>query len=239
MFQFAKNRLQIAFLCIFSVSIVQRGSSNTACLEPQYCKCLSNCNVLQPDIFHRSFLKCDYTLLVLPNLKIFWDGRSIKEQIIWAKEKLQYEAAKSYSGDGPLIKWKDHVLGSKKMGVIAMQSYLGIQFSLVKATYGAQIQERLVSSAENQKCDIAKCMAFCAKACESQCDMLESTDQTYLSEISWTKEMCDVEGSKALIATACDDLKQSLSQCDANCDMASPKWSFFEAMFFVFPWFLA
>jgi hypothetical protein len=171
---------------------------------------------------------------VLPNLKIFWDGRSIKEQIVWAKEKLQYEAAKSYSGP-----WKDHVLGSKKIGVVTMQSYLGLQFSLVKLTYAAQIRERVVSSTETQKCDIAKCMAFCAQACESQCDMLESTEETYLSEISWTKEMCDVEGSKTLIATQCDNLKQSLSQCDANCDMASPKLSVFEAMFFVFPWFLA
>merc|ERR1712224_1139045 len=44
------------------------------------------------------YVPCDFNLLVLPNLGIFWNARQVKEQITWAKEKLAYESAKSYEG---------------------------------------------------------------------------------------------------------------------------------------------
>jgi hypothetical protein len=166
--------------------------------------------------FGSGSLPCDFRLLVLPNLKIFWNARSIKEQITWAKEKLAYEAAKNYEGS-----WKSHVLGSKKGGVTFMESLLGIQFSLVKMTYDAQIQQRLVSAkSASESCDMAKCLAFCSQSCVSQCDQLTSSDETFLTEISWTKEMCDVESSKELITQRCNDIKSTSSDCDANCDKA-------------------
>merc|ERR1712139_263095 len=62
-----------------------------------------------------------------------------------------------------------------------------------------------------------------AKGCETMCEDLESTDEEYLTGISWTKMMCDVdgpEGSKALMKQACTDMKAAQEGCDANCDGA-------------------
>lgn len=195
-----------------------------ACLEPKYCECLSKCEVFdfaEHSEHSAALLPCDFRLLVLPNLKIFWDANIIKQQIGWAKEKLSFESQKSYEASEV---WKTHVLGTKTIGVKTMQSYLGIQFSLVKATYGAKIQERLVSGREQEKCDIAKCMAYCSAECESQCESLDSTEESFLAEISWTKDMCDVESSKKYITQQCKDIQEATTSCDANCDGAFPNF---------------
>merc|ERR1711937_950087 len=93
-----------------------------------------------------------------------------------------------------------------------------MQFSLIKATYEAKVQERIISSRTTEICDVAKCLSFCSQVCESQCGELDSTEESFLGEISWTKDMCDVERSKTLLSERCNDLKSKSSECDANCD---------------------
>jgi len=132
--------------------------------------------------------------------------------VSYAKEKLAYEAGKSYEGT-----WKDHVIGSKTGGVKGMQALLGTQFLLTKGVYQARLQERVTVGTDLQKCDIAKCQAFCTSACESQCESLDSNEEAFLGEISWTKEMCDVEGSKKMISDDCEAIKAASEGCDANC----------------------
>merc|ERR1719156_469194 len=101
-----------------------------------------------------------------------------------------------------------------------MQGLLGIQWSLVKATYGQKIAERLVQGTSKVRCEVAKCVAYCASTCETQCESLDSQDESFLEEIGWVKDWCDVEASKAAIATQCKDIKEKEEGCDANCDSA-------------------
>lgn len=210
--------------------------SSIACLEPKFCQCMAGCKVFSNTDEGQTFtpLPCDYRFLVLPNLKIFWDGRLMKQEINWAKEKLNFEAQKEYDAT-----WKTHVIMGKTIGVKSLQALLGMQFSLIKATYGAKIQERVISSRAPQRCEIAKCMAFCSKECESQCESLDSTDESFLAEISWTKDMCDVEKSKAMIKDQCmfiatNGTAEVGGDCDANCDHAgSFSFSFLFILFFV------
>eukprot|EP00746_Dinoflagellata_sp_MGD_P154705 gnl/MRDRNA2_/MRDRNA2_84987_c0_seq1.p1 gnl/MRDRNA2_/MRDRNA2_84987_c0~~gnl/MRDRNA2_/MRDRNA2_84987_c0_seq1.p1 ORF type:complete len:244 (+),score=31.43 gnl/MRDRNA2_/MRDRNA2_84987_c0_seq1:63-794(+) len=218
-----------AFQLVIVTVLPILGSANLACLEPDFCNCLQGCSAIDPfgndqiklvgkHINTGIYLPCDFRLLVLPNLKLFWDQKTIKGQITWAKEKLTFENAKDYSASET---WKAHVIGAKTFGVKSMQSLLGIQWSLFKMTYGANLQQRLLAAPEKDKCDIAKCMVYCAKECKSQCEGLDSTDESFLAEISWTKDMCDVEKSKTMVGDQCKGIKDSLASCDANCDGAN------------------
>merc|ERR1719263_2215668 len=90
-------------------------------------------------------------------------------------------------------------------------------------TYAGGIAETLVKSNKEDQCKVAQCLAFCVNnACESQCDdQFESTDESFLAEISWTKEMCDTESAKASVKEQCETIKTGSEGCDANCDSAS------------------
>lgn len=203
----------LAFLSFFVVNLFF-GECSTACMEPKLCQCISGCKVFaEPDTGGGERLPCDDRLLVVPNLGIWWNARQIKGEVTFAKEKLGFEAAKTYDGV-----WKAHVLDGKKAGVRGMQSLLGVQLNLVKSTYEASIQGRIAGATNVRACNIAKCLAFCADSCESQCEQLESTDETFLAEIDWTKDMCDVESSKALLSQRCKDIKEKSTDCDASCD---------------------
>merc|ERR1719387_3374103 len=93
---------------------------------------------------------------------------------------------------------------------------LGMSLNAIKGHYTSVIQHRAATSALT--CDLAKCVAFCANQCESMCTELESTDESFLAGISWSKEMCDVDGAKSVMKTVCEDFQDS--DCDANCDAA-------------------
>lgn len=155
--------------------------------------------------------------MALPALGIFWGERTIKVNIAAAKEKLAYEGGKSYDAGV----WKDHVINSQKAGVGGMYGLLGIQYQLMKSTYEVGIQGRLVGATPEQGCDVGKCLAYCSGSCESQCDELEKTDEAYLEEIGWTKDMCDVPGSQEMIKAKCTDIKAKFEGCDASCDAAA------------------
>jgi len=198
---------------IFLGSYAELTSAYWACKEPAMCECLTGCGVFSNQ--QEPAYTCGKPLNVVPTLKIFWGPRIIEQQITFAKEKLAFEAAKTY--DSP---WKEHVLGGGKMGVIGMYALLGISINVMKATYTGAIQTRTLAAGTKRKCDFAMCIAYCSSKCEAMCDMLESTDETYLTGISWTKAMCDVDGSKDLMKTACNDLKAASEGCDANCDGA-------------------
>lgn len=206
------------FIHLF-LTFLLRGQCSTACQEPKFCECLSKCAVFQRQSFGvlgANLLPCDFNLLVVPNLGLDWNAREIQTEVAWAKEKLEYENQKTYEGV-----WKTHVLGGKMGAAKFMQALLGTQLNLVKMTYEAAIQERIVSANDLATCDIAKCLSFCSQSCESQCEQLDNSEESFLTEISWTKSMCDVDGSKALISSRCNDLKSKSSGCDAACDHAS------------------
>merc|ERR1712046_145722 len=117
------NMLSFRFLCL--ACYLSTCSSYWACKEPELCTCMAGCDVLDG-----TTLKCALPLLVLPNLGIHWNSRLISQQVTWAKEKLAFEASKSY--DAP---WKDHVLGANKGAVTAFYGLLGISMSALKQNY--------------------------------------------------------------------------------------------------------
>merc|ERR1719335_1189050 len=78
----------------------------------------------------------------------------------------------------------------------------------MKTAYVDSIKARALVTNSLRKCDFA------------MCNELESTDEAYLEKISWTKDMCDLEASKAEMKQQCNDLKAAAGGCDANCDGA-------------------
>jgi len=203
------------FFIICLACFAEQTSAYWACKEPAMCECLTGCKVYS-EMQQEPKYVCEKPLNVLPTLKIFWGPRLIEQQITWAKEKLAYEAAKTYESP-----WKEHVIGTQTGGVIGMYALLGMSINVMKATYTGAIQTRTLAASPKRKCDFAMCIAYCSSKCESMCEDLESTDEEYLTGISWTKMMCDVdgpEGSKALMKSACTDLKAAQEGCDANCD---------------------
>jgi hypothetical protein len=171
---------------------------------------------MNPAVDSSASLRCDFRLLVIPNLKKYWNSRDIKYQITWAKEKLSFESAKGMEGG-----WKDLALKGKKGLVTRFTAILGMQTMSLKKAYEAHLSEKLLVANDKDKCDMAKCISFCSSECESQCDDMDSTDESFLKGVSWTKDMCDVDGSKTLIKEKCNGLKEEISDCDANCDSSS------------------
>lgn len=198
-----------------------------ACKDPELCNCLAGCEALKSS--SGPGMECENRLLVVPNLGIYWGPRDIVQQVTAAKEKLAFEASKTY--DAP---WKDHVLNTKKGGVAGMYGLLGMAHSVLKSSYTAFIQGQMLAGNPKEKCDIAKCIAFCQNSCESMCEDLASTDEAALAGISWTKGMCDVEGAKAAMKTECSAVKDLPGvDCDANCDGAPGTGAFSAFVFFL------
>jgi len=191
--------------------IFWQGSSFWACKEPELCKCFRGCSVLDE---HGS-VGCHKPLLVVPNLKVFWGPRLILQQVASAKEKVAYESAKTYTDP-----WKGHVIGTKQGAVKGMYGLLGISLNVLKSSYQATITSKSKTLNAVGTCDLAKCIAFCKQQCESGCSMLEKSDEAFLGTISWTKDMCDVDGSKQLMTTQCNEMVATAESCDANCDRA-------------------
>merc|ERR1719265_170667 len=104
--------------------------------------------------------------------------------------------------------------------------------NFVKAHYISFIQARTKGAAAEQ-CDAAKCIAFCTNTCESMCTDLESTDESFLSSISWTKDMCDIEKAKGAMKADCEKIRENTDSCDANCDRAPSMWAL--PAFWIFP----
>merc|ERR1719359_2273786 len=99
-----------------------------------------------------------------------------------------------------------------------MYGLLGSFYTGFKDSYATGIMAKVYGNNPTKGCEVAKCLAYCINgACESQCDGLESTDEKFLDEISWTKDMCDMEASKESVKTQCESIKTSLEGCDANC----------------------
>lgn len=220
------NVIILASICVSAQFVAV--SSFAACKEPDLCRCMAGCQIFGSNQGIAGRYQCEKPFLVLPNLGIFWGPRIIDQQVTWAKEKLAFEASKSY--DAP---WKDHVLGGKKAGVAGMYGLLGITINAMKARYSSHIQSRVLEVGAVGQCDLAKCIAFCKNTCESMCAELESTDDSFLASISWTKDMCDIEGAKTKMKTECENVRDAIPKvaqdkgfasvpqaCDANCDSA-------------------
>jgi len=218
--QFSFKMTYAQLLIAFLGCSTQLSSAYKACKEPQVCECITACPVYRNAEYWSEMEQdpkyvCEKPLNVLPTLKIMWGPRLINQQITWAKEKLAYEAGKTY--DQP---WKDHVIDGNKAQVDGMYALLGMAINTMKTAYVDSIKARALVTNSLRKCDFAMCIAYCMNTCESMCDELESTDEAYLEKISWTKDMCDLEASKAEMKQQCNDLKAAAGGCDANCDGA-------------------
>jgi len=193
------------------LSLIVASSGFDACKEPKLCDCLWDCSVLSDE---REY-QCDFGLIVVPNLGVWFGPRHVRQIIVAAEEKLEMEESSLWEG-----RWKKHVIGKHDIAVKDNKGLLAVWYALLKSTYESRINARMKGLLET-RCDIGKCIGFCVDVCNNQCEMekiLDSADTVYLEEIGWSTDACDLDVSKAKMKKMCNDVKVDVLKCDANCD---------------------